>query len=69
MIMLYIFILGCFVSGIVLVGLVFAFAAAGYAAEDQHSAAADQDEHQHQTPGRSGSFRTPLAEPTGVQSL
>ena len=32
---LYIFILGCFVTGIVAVGLVFAFAAVGFASEDQ----------------------------------
>ena len=35
MVVLYIFILGCFVTGIVAVGLVFAFAAVGYASEDQ----------------------------------
>ena len=35
MILLYIFIMGCFVTGIVAVGLVFAFAAVGYASEDQ----------------------------------
>lgn len=36
MTLLYIFIIGCFVTGIVAVGLVFAFAAAGYGTEEPH---------------------------------
>ena len=34
MILVYIFIIGCFVTGIVATGLVFAFAAAGYGDEE-----------------------------------
>jgi hypothetical protein len=42
-ILLYIFIMGCFVTGIVAVGLVFAFAAAGFGGGNTQDAAPPQD--------------------------
>jgi hypothetical protein len=41
-ILLYIFIMGCFVTGIVAVGLVFAFAAAGFGSGNAQDAAPPQ---------------------------
>jgi len=43
-ILLYVFIIGCFVLGIVAVGLVFALAAAGYGAEDTEWSALPQED-------------------------
>jgi hypothetical protein len=63
MILLYIFILGCFVSGIVLLGLVFALAASGYTSEDQRPAAASEDAAQDRNQG------TPNPQPVGIQVL
>ena len=44
MILLYIFILGCLVTGIVAVGLVFAFAATGFGGVNARDAASPQNE-------------------------
>ena len=50
MILLYLFILGCFVTGLVALGLVFALAAAGYGADESQQSPSQEDDARQSAP-------------------